>query len=80
MKSVVQDFSSLFVGRGRAIGVEPILIEVDESIKPIQQKRRVIPLNYVERFETLLDNLMAKGVVSGWLQNCNRLDTQPGHH
>ena len=36
MKSIVEDFGGLFVGLGRAIGVEPMHIEVDESIKPIQ--------------------------------------------
>ena len=37
---------------------------MDESIKPVQ-KRRPVPLKYVERFEDLLDDLKSKGVVSG---------------
>jgi hypothetical protein len=69
MESIVKDFSGLFVGLGRATGVEPIHIEVDESIKPVQQKRRHIPLKYVERFEDLLDDLESKGVVSGPLDH-----------
>ena len=40
MESIVKDFSGLFEGLGRATGVEPIHIEVDESVKPVQQKRR----------------------------------------
>ena len=51
------------------MGVEPIHIEVDESIKPVQQKRRPVPLKYVERFEDLLDDLESKGVVSGPLDH-----------
>ena len=55
MKSIVEECSGLFVGLGRATGVEPIHIEIDDSVKPVQQKRRPIPLKYVDRFESLLD-------------------------
>ena len=69
MESIVKDFSGLFEGFGRATGVDPIHIEVDESVKPVQQKRRPIPLKYVERFENLLDDLKSKNVVSGPLDH-----------
>ena len=48
MESIVGEFKGLFEGFGRATGVEPIHIEVDDSITPVQQKRRPIPLKYVE--------------------------------
>ena len=53
-------------------------IEIDETVKLVQQKRRPIPLKYVERLESLLDDLTAKGVISspldhksatGWIHN-----------
>ena len=69
MESIVKEFSGLFEGFGRVTGVDPIHIEVDESVKPVQQKRRPIPLKYVERFESLLDDLKSKKVVSGPLDH-----------
>ena len=65
MDSVLKEFSGLFEGFGRAMGVDPIHIEVEELIKPVQQKRRPVPLKYVERFKDLLDDLKSEDVVSG---------------
>ena len=59
MESIAYELSGLFEGFGRVTGVDPIHIEVDESVKPFQQKRRPIPLKYVERFENLLDHKSA---------------------
>ena len=42
---------------------------MNKSVKPVEQKRRPIPLKYVERFEDLLDDLKSKGVVSGPLDH-----------
>ena len=50
---------------GRAIDVKQVHIKIDEAVKPVQQKRQPIPLQYVDRFEKLLDDLEANGVVSG---------------
>ena len=69
MEMIANEHKDLFEGFGRITGVDPIHIEVDESIKPVQQKRRPIPLKYVERFEDLLDDLKSKGVVSGPLDH-----------
>ena len=69
IESIVKEHSGLFEGFGRVTGVDPIHIEVDDSVKPVQQKRRPIPLKYVERFEDLLDDLKSKGVVSGPLDH-----------
>ena len=37
--------------------------------KPVQQKRRPIPLKYIKSFDSLLDDLKAQGVESGPLDN-----------
>ena len=68
MQNLFHKYKDLFSsdGRiGRAINTEPVHIEVDDSIEPVQQKRRPIPLQYIERFEKLLDQLKENGVVSG---------------
>ena len=69
MEGICSEFSGLFVGLGRAQGVDPIHIVVDDSAKPVQKKRRPIPLKYVERFESLLDDLKTQGVVSSPLDH-----------
>ena len=74
MKSIVDNFSGLLVGLEHAKGVEPIRIEVDESFKLVQQKRRPVSMKYVERFETLSDNLESKGIVSGYLDHKSATD------
>ena len=65
MESIVKDFYGLLVDLGQGTGVEPIHIDVDNSIRLFQLKRRPVPLKYVERFEFQLDNSEAKEVVSG---------------
>ena len=57
-------FPELFTGLGRA-KVEPVHIEVDPKVKPIQQKRRNIALHYVERLKAHLTELKQEGVISG---------------
>ena len=37
--------------------------------KPVQQKRRPIPLKYIKSFDSLLDDLKAQGVESGPLDH-----------
>ena len=54
MKLIGKDFSGLFVGLGCATGMDPIHFEVDESIQPMHQKRRPMPLRYVESTITKL--------------------------
>ena len=73
MQVLVEEYPQLFQGIGKAVGVEPIHVYVDESVTPIQQKRRPIPIHYVERFKDLLEELKDKGVVTGPLSQENSL-------
>ena len=56
MKSITDKFPSLYTGLGRA-KVEPVHIEVDKKVKPIQQKRRNIALHYVDWLRKQLSEL-----------------------
>ena len=56
MESITDEFPDLFTGLGRA-KVEPVLIEVDQRVKPVQQKRRNIALHYVDRLRDHLAEL-----------------------
>ena len=64
MESITNEFPDLFTGLGRA-KVEPMHIEVDQKVKPIQQKRRNIALPYVDRLREHLAELKREGVISG---------------
>ena len=64
MKIITDKFPNLFMGLGRA-KVEPVHIEVDKKVKPIQQKRRNIALHYVDRLRKHLAELKEEGVISG---------------
>jgi hypothetical protein len=64
MASITGKFPDLFTGLGRA-KVEPVHIEVDPKVKPIQQKRRTIALHYVDRLKKHLVELKKEGVISG---------------
>ena len=44
MKDLVKEFPKLFTGHGEITGVDPVPIDVDKSVKPVQQKRR--PIRY----------------------------------
>ena len=64
MGDLLHKYSLLFSSDGkigRVTDVELVHIEIDGTVKPVLQKRRPIPLQYVDRFEKLLDNLEAKG-------------------
>ena len=65
----MKEFPTLFSELGRITGVNPIYNKIDNSVKPVQQKRQTIPLKYVDRFKGLLDELSARGVVSGPLDH-----------
>ena len=64
MESITDEFPDLFTGLGRA-KVEPVHIEVDPRVKPVQQKRRNIALHYVDRLREHLAELKREGVISG---------------
>ena len=64
MRSITDKFPNLFSGLGRA-KVEPVHIEVDKKVKPIQQKRRTIALHYVDRLKKHMTELKEEGVISG---------------
>ena len=72
MTDIVDEFKDFFVGLGRAKRVDPIHLEIDETMKLGQQKRRPILLKYVERFESLLDDLTSPldhESATGWIHN-----------
>ena len=60
MEILLRPFEKVFQGIGRA-KVEPVHIEVDPSVKPVQQKRRPIPLRYVEKFKDHIEELKEAG-------------------
>ena len=64
MEKITEKFPDLFKGLGRA-RVQPVHIEVNPRVKPIQQKRRNIALHYVERLKKHLGELKEEGVISG---------------
>ena len=47
--------------------MEPVRIEIDESVQPVQQKRRLIPQHYLERFKAHLQELVKQNVITGLL-------------
>ena len=49
--------------------MDPIHIEVDDRIKPVQQKRRPIAIHYLDKFKAHLEELKEAGVVSGPLKS-----------
>ena len=75
MESITNEFPDLFTGLGRA-KVEPMNIEVDQKVKPVQQKRRKIALLYVDRrLREHLAELKREGVICGplgpeWAKGC----------
>ena len=64
MAGIVAKYPAVFDGLGRA-KVNPIHIEVDPEVKPIQQKQRQIALQYVEKFKDHLEELEQAGVITG---------------
>ena len=64
VKEIVNKYEQLFTGIGRA-KVEPVHIDVDPAVKPIQQKRRPMAIHYVDKFKAHIEELQAAGVVSG---------------
>ena len=64
MAELLKPHQQLFQGIGVA-KVEPVHIEVDNSVKPVQQKRRAIAIHYLDKFKEHLEELHRAGVVSG---------------
>ena len=77
MVDLVDQFPKLFTGLGRATGVPVIHIEMDKSIPPVQQKQRQIPIQYKQKLQDHLGELVREGVVTplectngtGWIHN-----------
>ena len=46
MGEITEQFLEVFIGLGRATGVPDIHIEMDETVAPVQQKQRQIPIHY----------------------------------
>ena len=66
MKSIKESFSNVFSDRlGRATKVDPVHVKIDPNIKPVQQKRRKIPIRYRSKFKDLLSELKEAGVIEG---------------
>ena len=64
MKEITDRFPKLFTGLERA-KVEPVHIEIDSKVRPIQQKRRNIALHNVDKLKKHLRELKQEGVISG---------------
>ena len=81
MQRILEPHEEMFHGIGVA-KVDPVHIEIDKSIKPVQQKRRPIALHYQEKFREHIEELQRAGVVSGPLKSgvCRGMDTQCCHH
>ena len=68
MEQLIQPHEQMFQGIGVA-KVTPVHIEIDKSVKPVQQKRRPIALHYMTKFKDHLEELHSAGVISGPLQS-----------
>ena len=64
MTDLVAKYADVFKGLGLA-KVEPIHIQVDPDVKPVQQKPRPIAVHYAEKFKAHIAELKEAGVVSG---------------
>ena len=77
LEHLIEEYKDIFKGLGRACKVPPIKIEVDPTVKPIQQKARLVPIHYKEKLRKHLDELIQEGVVTplnctngtGWIHN-----------
>ena len=72
LEGVVQDIlkqhQAVFQGIGVA-KVDPVHIEINEEIKPMQQKRRPIAIHYLEKFKEHIEELRNAEVISGPLKS-----------
>ena len=64
MADLVAKFPKVFTGLGRATGVPDIHIEMDDSVTPVQQKQRQIPIQYKQKLKDHLEELVREGVVT----------------
>ena len=64
MLEITSKYQKMFTGIGRA-KVEPVHIDVDPTVRPIQQKRRPMAIHYVEKFKAHLEELKEAEIVSG---------------
>ena len=77
MSKIKGQFPKVFMGLGRATGVPDIHIEMDDTIEPVQQKQRQIPIHFKEKLREHLEELIKEGVVTplecqngtGWIYN-----------
>ena len=72
MEEITKKYKDVFKGLGRA-KVEPIHIEIDPNVKPVQQKRRPIALHYQEKFRKHIEELKAQGTVDGPLDSSHAM-------
>ena len=56
MTELVKPLQKVFQGIGAA-KVEPVHIEVDKTVKSVQQKRRLVAIHYQDRFEKHIEEL-----------------------
>ena len=79
MEDIVKKTPEVFEGLGKA-KVEPVHIEIDPNVKPVQQKRRPIAVHYRKPFKEHVEELVKAGVVThlgpedakattGWIHN-----------
>ena len=61
---ILTEYPAVFQGLGLA-KVEPIHIQVNPEVKPVQQRQRPIALHYVQKFKDHIKELEEAGVVTG---------------
>ena len=51
MARIKKKHSRLFSGLGKVVNADPVHIEIDTTVPPVQQKRRVIQIHYKRWFK-----------------------------
>ena len=68
VQGILGQHQEVFKGIGVA-KVDPVHIEINKKIKPVQQKRRPIAIHYLEKFKEHIEELRNAGVISGPLKS-----------
>ena len=53
---------------GTDMSLPPVHMEIDDSVKPVQQKRRPIALHYLDKFKDHIELIHRAAVISGPLE------------
>ena len=64
MKDIVDRHPKLFQALGRA-KVDHVHVDIDETVKPVRQKRRPVAIHYRQKLKDHLEELKKEGTISG---------------